>query len=494
MEANHLHKLAEDARVALHAGELSRAQALVETFLATEGTDRRWGLAFLDTLLTRRRALALDEEEQRELAARQLRLQGELLSADEEDESWVHRWERARQLNNRAWNVVQHGGTTDEQREALADIERSLEFWPYFLSHQDTRCRLLIGLGRIEEVYRTVRWVQAVQPGWPDFRDIRGQEAYGAWLDDHTYAPLDLPEGPATAHEHLPTLPLDQRSPPDARLNAAERRLLRTVRVGETEWHRARNAALIGVLLDLDPPLEGLLPLPPQRADLSLGSIELDGETVRPSDDTLLKLRHWMLWAANNHPSVFDAHPPPGIRQHLFHRWSQDPLDADRVEEILAEIGERTGIQGLNRWRLQPLRFRDFPGSVIRDAEERRALKRAAAADPRGMVNETVATVRRWTSRYEDTYIPYTYEVDGVGYGFVYLTPYDEIHRAFGNHPAEWYDELVCGEVFRIGTDPDDPRDHRVLDSRFEQLNGQVMFVGTATRTVAGPDDVDRDG
>jgi hypothetical protein len=84
--------------------------------------------------------------------------------------------------------------------------------------------------------------------------------------------------------------------------------------------------------------------------------------------------------------------------------------------------------------------------------------------------------------------------VDGIAYGFVYLTPYDELHRAFGDHPAEWYDKLVFGEVFRVGFEPDEPRDHRVLDPRFETLNGQSMFVGTADRYVRRPEDVDLDG
>jgi hypothetical protein len=491
MPEQNLLKLADSARVAMQAGQLAEAQALVETFLETEGTDRRWGLAFLDTVLGRLHGESGDEVERLELAARRQRLQDELLAGDEDDESWVHRWERARLLNNRAWTVIQHGGSREDQEAALFDIERSLAFWPYFLSHIDTRSRLQLGLGHDEEVYRSVRWVEALQPGWPDFRDILASEAYRSWLDEHTYDTLEMPAGHATTREVVPPLALEFRSPPDARLNGAERRHLRSIRIGPTEWHRARNAALIGLLLDIEAPLETILTLPPHHADLSLGSIQLGEQAQRPSEATLEKLRHWMLWGANNHPSVFDSHPPPGIRQFLFHRWSLDPLTVARVEELLAEIGERTGIQGLCSWRLQRLLFERFHCGVIGEAERRRTLRRAPAADARAVQNETVATVMRWFSRGEDTYIPFTYEVEGVAYGFVYLTPYDEVHRAFGNHPAEWYDDLLFGEVFRVGFDPDDPRDHRVLDPRFETLNGQVMFVGTADRYVNGPGDVD---
>jgi hypothetical protein len=281
-----------------------------------------------------------------------------------------------------------------------------LAFWPYFLSHIDTRSRLLLGFGRDEEVYPSVRWVEELQPGWPDFEDIRASRGYRSWLDEHSGDPLDLPAGHATAHEVVPTLALELRSPPDARLNGAERRHLRSIRIGPTEWHRARNAALIGLLLDLDGSAAEIISLPPQHADLSLGSVQLMEHTQRPSEATLGKLRHWMLWAANNHPSVFDSHPPPGIRQLLFHRWSLEPLAETRVEELLTEIGERTGIQGLSSWRLQPLLFERFHCGVIGEAEKRRTLRRAPAADPRSMQIETVATVMRWFSRGEDTYIP----------------------------------------------------------------------------------------
>ncbi len=494
MPRQQLIELADAARVAYQGGQLTEAEELVETFMKTEGTDRRWGLAFLDTVLGRRHAQSDDDDERRALALRRQELQDELLGANEGVESWVHIWERARQINNRSWNIVLHGGSRADQEAALFDVDRSLAFWPYFLSHIDTRSRLLLGLERDEEVYRSVRWVEALQPGWPDFADIRSSRGYRSWLEEHTYDTLDLPAGHATAQEIVPTLALELRSPPDARLNGAERRHLRSIRIGPTEWHRARNAALVGVLLDIDGPPEEIISMPPRHADLSLGSIELGESTQRLSEATLAKLRHWMHWGANNHPSVFDSHPLPGIRQLLFYRWSLEPLTVTRVEELLAEIGERTGIQGLSSWRLQPLLFERFHCGVIGEAEKRRTLRRAPAADPRSMRNETVATVMRWFSRGEDTYVPYTYEMEGIAYGFVYLTPYDELHRAFGNHPAEWYDQLVFGEVFRFGFDPDDPRDHRVLDSRFDTLNGQSMFVGTADRYVKRPADVDLDG
>lgn len=105
-----------------------------------------------------------------------------------------------------------------------------------------------------------------------------------------------------------------------------------------------------------------------------------------------------------------------------------------------------------------------------------------AAPDGR-MLAETVACVVGWFSRYEDTYIAYFYEVDGAQYSFVYVTPYDELHRAYGHHPPEWYDALCHGTTFAVGFDPDDPREHRVLEPRFDALNGKVCFVGETPTT-----------
>ncbi len=489
--AEEIRDLARRAQQALQEGDLVTARQRVEDFLEVDGTDRLWGLSFLDGVLGQMLTAARDEEERRDLAARQRAIRDEVLGADDGDLAWVHAWERARLLNARAWDVVEHGGSQDDQLRALADVERSLAFWPYFLSHQDTRLRLLLALGRAEEAFRTLRWFEALQPGLRDVADLVSSPAYRDWLAEHTCDTLQLPEGPATAQEQVQALDPELRSPPDARLGGAERAHLRGLRCGDTEWHRARNAALVALLLDSNMPVDELISLAPQQADLSEGVIRVDDWRMRMHEDTLLKLRHWLLWAANNHPAAADDHPPPGIRQHLFLRWSQDPLRVEDIGALLDRLGQRAGIEGLTPWRCQRLRFERFHGGVLGEAERRGTLHRVEPAAPAQVKSETVATAMRWVSRGEDTYVPYSYEVDGVGYGFVYCTPYDEVHRFYGNHPAEWYDELTAGTSFRIGYNADDPREHRVLDPRFEPLNGQAMFVGAAAGYVTSPDDVD---
>ena len=111
--------------------------------------------------------------------------------------------------------------------------------------------------------------------------------------------------------------------------------------------------------------------------------------------------------------------------------------------------------------------------------EQRGDFRRNEPAPAEQATATATATALSWVGHGEDTYIPYTYLVDGLAYCFLYLTPYDELHRAYGNHPAEWYDELGCGVLFEVAYDPDDPARHRVLDPRFQPLGGQAMFAGT---------------
>ncbi len=489
--------LAKRAQDALQQGELERAEQLTENFLASEGTDRRWGLSLLDTILAKMQAQTQEERRRKQLAERQQALRAELLGASDDGEGgevWAHAWERSRLLNARAWDVVEHGGSREDFEGALEDVETSLGFWPYFLPNQDTRARILLALDRPDEAYTTLRWCDTLQPGWPDLSELITRPGYRSWLEEHTYEPLELPDGPATAREQLPQLHPEMRSAPDSRLCGAERVHLRRARFGETEWHRARNAALVALLLEGVLTPDEIVSMAPQQADLSLGVVRTAERTFNPDEDTLDKLRHWMLWAANNHPVVCDTHAPPGIRERLFLRWSQEPMTVDDVEKVLGDLGLRVGIERLSSWRCQRLRFECFHCGVIGKAEQRRSLREIQPAGDALLKTETVATAMAWVSSGEDTYIPYTYEVDGVGYGFVYLTPYDELHRFYGDHPAEWYDELTRGTSFRIGYDPDDPRRHRVLDPRFDNLNGRARFVGTASGYVRSADDVDLSG
>jgi hypothetical protein len=193
-----------------------------------------------------------------------------------------------------------------------------------------------------------VRWADAIQPDWPDFEDIRSNPEY---LD----GPVELPEGMATSEEVLPRLDPKNASSPDQPLNDAERLLLRGVRYGKDEWHRARNAALIAVILDGDLPVDELLSMGPQGADLTCRVYRSERGELPIGFDSLQKLRHWLIYGSTNHPVAQQPNPPLGIRVRLFIGWDLEGMTRRDVENILSKIGEKVGIEklSLKRCRLE---------------------------------------------------------------------------------------------------------------------------------------------
>lgn len=84
---------------------------------------------------------------------------------------------------------------------------------------------------------------------------------------------------------------------------------------------------------------------------------------------------------------------------------------------------------------------------------------------------KAVAQVVNWAGKGEDTYIMYAYSTDELDYLFAWITPYDETHRAFGNHPGAWYDKLTQDTEFDVLYDQKKPWLHKVETSKFAQLN-----------------------
>jgi len=348
-----LYRMGDEIQAAIRAGENDRAVELLEEFLDQEGADRRWALSLLQTVLKNIRDGGVDRETAAYLEEQEKSIRTELLSMDDENEAWLHRWERARQLNNQAWSVYEAAGSKMEIESALSLAEQSLEFWPYFLPHLDTKVRCLLKLGRKEEAFACVRWADAIQPEWPDFEDIRSSPEYQD-------GPVELPEGLASLQEVLPRLDPERASPHDQPLNEAERLLLRGVRYGKDEWHRARNAALIAVILDDDLPIDELLSMGPQGADLTC-RVYRSGQGELPiAFDSLQKLRHWLIYGSTNHPVAQQPNPPPGIRVRLFIGWDLEGMTLRDVEKILSEIGEKVGIEKLSLRRCKPKKIAGF--------------------------------------------------------------------------------------------------------------------------------------
>jgi tetratricopeptide (TPR) repeat protein len=348
-----LYRMGDEIQAAIRAGENDRAVGMLEEFLDQEGADRRWGLSLLQTVLKNIRDGGVDEETGASLKEQEKSIRDALLSMDDDNEAWLHRWERARQLNNQAWSEYQAAGSEEDLEAALALAEQSLQFWPYFLPHLDTKVRCLLKLGRQEEAFACVRWADAIQPDWPDFEDIRSNSEYQD-------GPVELPEGMATSEEVLPRLDPKHASPPDQPLNEAERLLLRGVRYGKDEWHRARNAALIAAILDDDLPVDELLSMGPQGADLTCRVYRSDRGELPIGFDSLQKLRHWLIYGSTNHPVAQQPNPPPGIRVRLFIGWDLEGMTRRDVENILSKIGETVGIEKLSLKRCQPAKIAGF--------------------------------------------------------------------------------------------------------------------------------------
>ena len=348
-----LYRMGDEIQAAIRAGEHDRAVEMLEEFLEQEGADRRWGLSLLQTVLKNIRDGGVDEETAAALEEQEKSIRTELLSMDDENEAWLHRWERARQLNNQAWSIYESAGSQMELESALALAEQSLEFWPYFLPHLDTKVRCLLKLGREEEAFACVRWADALQPDWPDFEDIRSSPEYQD-------GPVELPEGMATADEVFPDFDPDQASGPDQPLNEVERLLLRGVRYGKDEWHRARNAALIAVILDGDLPVSELLSMGPQGADLTCRVYRSEQGELPIGFDSLSKLRHWLIYGSTNHPVAQQPNPPLGIRVRLFIGWDLEEMTRQDVENILSKIGRKLGIKKLSLRRCKPKKIAGF--------------------------------------------------------------------------------------------------------------------------------------
>jgi tetratricopeptide (TPR) repeat protein len=356
-----LFSMGDEIQATIRAGELDRAVELLEEFLELKGTDRRWGLSLLQTVLKRIRENGVDgSAADAALSEQEQSIRDDLLAMDSENEAWMHQWERARQLNNQAWQDYEAAESQEELRAALTYAEQSLEFWPYFLPHLDTKVRCLLKLGRKEEAFACVRWVEAVQPDWPDFEDIRPSPEYQDWLAAHPDDPVELPDGMATLDQVLPRLDSDKASPPDQPLNEAERLLLRGVRYGKDEWHRARNAALIAVILDDDLPVSELISMGPQGADLTCRVYRSKQGELPIGFDSLAKLRHWLIYGSTNHPVAQLPNPPAGIREHLFIGWDLEKISRTDVEKLLGEIGKTAGINQLDLRRCKPKKIAGY--------------------------------------------------------------------------------------------------------------------------------------
>ena len=122
VDKKQLFRMGDEIQATIRAGELDRAIELLEEFLNLEGADRRWGLSLLQTTLKNIRDKGVDKETDAALAEQEKNIREELLAMDADEEAWLHRWERARQLNNQAWADYEAAESKQELLAALEDM------------------------------------------------------------------------------------------------------------------------------------------------------------------------------------------------------------------------------------------------------------------------------------------------------------------------------------------------------------------------------------
>ena len=92
------------------------------------------------------------------------------------------------------------------------------------------------------------------------------------------------------------------------------------------------------------------------------------------------------------------------------------------------------------------------------------------------------AGVIGWVQLYDSSYLLYTFSGTDLQSGarvdflFAWDTPYDELHRGFGEHESQAYDSIDEGAEFQVEYLLEDPKEHRVITPGYSWLVGQVRL------------------
>lgn len=84
--------------------------------------------------------------------------------------------------------------------------------------------------------------------------------------------------------------------------------------------------------------------------------------------------------------------------------------------------------------------------------------------------------------RHEDTYLIYKYTHEDTTYLFGWVTPYDELERAYAQGDEiteEWYDRIHEGDLFTVMLDSKRPWCHAINDATFGVMSGGVYYFGS---------------
>lgn len=236
-----------------------------------------------------------------------LKAQRDFLLAPEEPAGWLSAWNRARFLHLcRARPAVEAPRSQLALFAALRDVDMTLAFSPFDFHAQATKARVLRGLERDKDAFRIVRAVDTLLSGFNGLEDFLRDEAYLSWRKQ--------PGPPVESFAHEPSVPTAVAS------------ALRLWPEADA-WHRARDAALGALALELERSPAELTLVHPAQVDAWRGRFFRVGSTVELSTHALMLLRHWLVMS-RNHPELRG-----GPRRYLFPRWEDlEPLSLEDVE------------------------------------------------------------------------------------------------------------------------------------------------------------------
>lgn len=109
------------------------------------------------------------------------------------------------------------------------------------------------------------------------------------------------------------------------------------------------------------------------------------------------------------------------------------------------------------------------------------AKKGGERIDPKTKTDkETLARFHAFVSDCDHWFLAYSYFIGDTEYGFIWETPYDEIHRKYNNVKV-WYDDCGSDTYFTIAYNSKDPKVHHPTVKKCKDLVN-VQFIGKKNR------------
>lgn len=257
-----------------------------------------------------------------------------------EPANWLDASYRAYALNDCfACELCDHGTTHEAWERGLRFSNASLGPFAWNLYHQGTKAEILGKLGRTEESFELLRFIETMHPKlMPDSPPMAAMftDEYRQWAKSAT-GPVIAPADTDVPGSSEPSEAF-RRDP--AGLDTSVVQALWGVRPGDTEWERARRAALVGFVLDpvVRREMEGdvaewLAQLQFMQVDLREG--EFASSTLAP--ETTARMRHWYILSTIN---PFMSQPG---NVYLFGEWRRDAPSKAWVEATIADALEAAG-------------------------------------------------------------------------------------------------------------------------------------------------------